>query len=312
MVTRAVSLLALAILAVAGALTSLSRLTGATVLHTRVMAYEVVDYGSADIHLLDLRRGQTLNLNRGSNWTDTSPAWSPDGARIAFASNRDGITGIYVMDVSGSDLHRVTASDESGLLPAWSPDGTRIAYTAVRQGGIGDIAVIDLNQPDQPPINLTNSDAFDSEATWSPDGSTIAFRSDADGSEDIWIMNADGSNPRNLTNSPETTETAPAWSPDGTRLAYAAKTGFQIRLYVVDLAADGAITQLTDFRFDNWRTLSRVRRIAWSPDGQAIAFQLDYDTNAYGIFVIDLADGRRQAVPDSRAIYRAPAWHPMH
>ena len=72
-----------------------------------------------------------------NNAWDIHPAWSPDGTRIAFATDRDGIDEnfeIYVMDADGSNQTRLTNNDAVDLLPAWSPDGTRIVFTSERDG----------------------------------------------------------------------------------------------------------------------------------------------------------------------------------
>ena len=71
---------------------------------------------------------------------DTDPAWSPDGTRIAFGSNRDGDRDIYVMDADGGNVQQLTDDPESDRDPAWSPDGTRIAFTRN-----GDIYVMDAD-----------------------------------------------------------------------------------------------------------------------------------------------------------------------
>ncbi len=175
---------------------------------------------------------------------DRDPDWSPDGKRLAFS--RDGV--IHVMSADGTELR----SFEDGFNPDWSPDGNRIAYDngsrtfvfepdgVAGRRFVGDgtapawspdgawIAVDDLvtqNQTDiflmsgsgQDRVNITdNAMRADREPAWSPDGSRIVFRrlnrSESTG-YDIWVMDADGSNPTELlaTLGPQT---APVWLPD--------------------------------------------------------------------------------------------------
>ena len=86
-----------------------------------------------------------------------------------------------------------------------------------------------LTRPDTlQPLQLTNNSGFDSRPVWSPDGTKIAFqRAAVMGQTDIWVMNADGSNPVNLTNTLNQTESeqSPAWSPDGSRIAFVSTSG---------------------------------------------------------------------------------------
>ena len=117
--------------------------------------------------------GQTRLTNNSSG--DRAPAWSPNGSKIAFSSNRGrGGSGIYVMKSDGSGQNTVTdipASDE----PAWSPDGAKIIFTSNRYGST-DIYVMNANGSGQ--TNLTNNPAIDNAPAWSPDGAKIAFTSD--------------------------------------------------------------------------------------------------------------------------------------
>jgi Tol biopolymer transport system component len=95
--------------------------------------------------------------------TDLAPAWSPDGTRIAFASDRDGQSDIYVMNVDGSGVTRLT--DVLATKPAWSPDGTRIAFVSNRDGN-NDVFV--MNADGSGAINRTNNDVQDGGPAWAP------------------------------------------------------------------------------------------------------------------------------------------------
>ena len=172
---------------------------------------------------------------------DHSAAWSPDGRKIAFVSSRDdGDLGtedvrpegadIYVMNPDGSGVARLTEPDERGTgngQPVWSPDGSIIAFVSYRdRGARGDIFVMNANGLGQ--TNLTNAGGSSlsiSSPVWSPDGTTILFRS-VEGpiggkEEDIWIMNADGSNQTNLTAaSGAFINSNPVWSADGTEIVF--------------------------------------------------------------------------------------------
>jgi Tol biopolymer transport system component len=153
-----------------------------------------------------------------------SPAWSPDGTKIAFASSRDTashVSHIYVMDPNGTNVIQLTNAAGDDALPAWSPDGTKIAFASDRDGN-DEIYVMNANGSGQ--VNLTNHAGSDLAPVWSPDGTKIAFHSDREINYAIWVMNADGSNPVRLTNPTGDPGTGgaenPSWSPDGTRILY--------------------------------------------------------------------------------------------
>jgi len=120
---------------------------------------------------------------------DGVPAWSPDGQRIAFESDRDGDREIYVMNADGSGVTRLTDHDAPDALAAWSPDGQRIAFMSARDG---DFDIYVMNADGSGVTRLTDNDAVDWAPDWSPDGQRIAFMSARDGDFDIYVMNAAG------------------------------------------------------------------------------------------------------------------------
>jgi TolB protein len=223
---------------------------------------------------------------------DDSPAISPDGTRIAFLTARHDPNPrfpnlkyeLYIMELDGSNPHRLTTSEAAEDHPAWSPDGSWILFDADYDAdGFAEIYTI---QPDGSNLTrLTSNAANDQFADWSPDGSQIAFSSDRNGNCDIFVMNTDGSNQRPLTDSPDW-ELFPAWSPDGTRIAFNGLVPNSRNTDVFVMNADGSnVRQLTDSpRFDENPT--------WSPDTGQIAFQTDRDGN-FEIYLMN-ADGTDQ------------------
>ena len=182
--------------------------------------------------------GQTVRRLTKHPQYDASPAWSPDRQKITFMSFRDeherqgrvGITGdIWVMNPDGTNPINLTQSPERwDRSPSWSPDGKQIIFGSAGffKGVVrSDIWVMDADGGNR--RNLTNDDAIDVNPDWSPDGKQIAFSSnrdedgekDPDANKDIYVMNADGTNPINLTNHPAR-DSGPAWSPDGKQIAF--------------------------------------------------------------------------------------------
>jgi Tol biopolymer transport system component len=148
---------------------------------------------------------------------DQTPAWSPDGTKIAFGSRRD-LDDIYVMDADGGNVRRLTTDFATEYSPTWSPDGSKIAFVSDRDGN-NEIYVMNADGTDQ--RRLTNYPGSDDEPAWSTGGTRIAFNSPRDGCfKEVYVMDAaDGGNVTKLV--PGCVFSADAsWSPDGTKVAF--------------------------------------------------------------------------------------------
>jgi hypothetical protein len=159
---------------------------------------------------------------------DGAPAWSPDGSKIAFETDRDGNFEVYVMNADGSGQTNTSDNLADDRFPAWSPDGLKIAFQSLRDG---NYEIYVMNADGNVQTNLSSNPAMDFRPDWSPNGSKIAFASTRDAPDqspcddtggcnwEVYVMNADGSNPTNLTNNPAIDFT-PAWSPDGSKITF--------------------------------------------------------------------------------------------
>ena len=145
---------------------------------------------------------------------DQNPAWSPDGTRIAFQSRREGNWEIYVMNPDGTGQTRLTINPNSDERePTWSPDGTMIAFSSTQDGGSPEIYAMNANGAEQRRLTNDPDNRADTFPTWSPDGSKIAFASEGgriNAPFDIYVMNADGTSPTNISNSPAD-DMQPSW-----------------------------------------------------------------------------------------------------
>ena len=139
------------------------------------------------------------------------PVWSPDGSKVLFSSTSNGNYEIYVVNADGSSVTRLTNNSAYDLRPAWSPDGTKIAFDSDRDGNTAANTGIYVMNADGSGVTRLTDPGGDDGPAWSPDGSQIAFT--RRGGE-IWVVNADGSALRNLTNN-LAFDFAPAWRPRG-------------------------------------------------------------------------------------------------
>jgi Tol biopolymer transport system component len=255
----------------------------------------------SNLNDLDARQASLSWLSyAAARYSDSEPAWSPDGARIAFVSDREDNSEIYVVNTDGSgqtNLTRNTAYDNN---PVWSPDGARIAFASHRDGN-DEIYMMNADASGQ--TNLTRNTAHDNNPAWSPDGARIAFYSYRDGNDEIYVMNADGSGQTNLTRN-TAYDNNPVWSPDGTQIAFESISHSNFEIHVMNADGSGQ-TNLTNLSNSNFSP-------AWSPDGTRIAFQSSRSTSdgPGDIYVMD-ADGSgptnltRNAADDN-----SPAWSP--
>ena len=161
-----------------------------------------------------------------------SPAWSPDGRRLAYVSFENKKPVVYVHSLQDGKRQVAANFKGSNSAPAWSPDGARLAVSLSRDGG----SQIYLVNPDGSNVRrLTQSGGIDTEPVFSPDGQTLYFTSDRGGSPQIYRMPASGGEAQRVTFE-GTYNVSPRISPDGKVLAYIARNGGKFQVATLDLA----------------------------------------------------------------------------
>ena len=195
-------------------------------------------------------------------------------AQIAFVSQRDGNPEIYVMDVDGKNQRRLTNHPDNDLSPSWSPDGKRIVFFSNRDGHVHVIHGLPAYE--------------------------------------IYVMDADGGNPQNLTNNPFD-DRNPSWAPDGKRIVFQSNRDKDnpqnYEIYVMD--ADGGNQQnLTE-------NPNEDQYPSWSPDGKRIVFSSAREGHFIGefgitdeIYVMDVDGGNQQRLTENRQNDWFPSWSP--
>jgi TolB protein len=148
---------------------------------------------------LDGSRARQLTDGSGVVW---GSRWSPDGKRIVF-SDRDaqGLLQVFVMNADGSGRHQVTrpASGEQSQMPAWSPDASKLAVQAGVRGQPAHIWTVDAVTGAARQLGAHAQPYDDEVPAWFPDGKRIAYQSTRTGRMELWVMNADGSETRQIT-----------------------------------------------------------------------------------------------------------------
>ena len=260
---------------------------------------------------------------------DADPRWSPDGAQLAFTSNREGkAMQLYVMPLAGGEPRQLTSLKEDVTQPAWSPDGSTIAFVARVPDAAYDEEDDKRRQPRRftrlqykldnvgwtgdrrqhlftvkadgngEPIQLTEGDFEDSGPAWSPDGATLAFVSargpdwDIEPVSDVYLVAAEGGAPRRLTHGGGSIDGV-SWSPHGARLAAQRYPGVfddpKHTQIAIVDAGSGDIELLTTDLDRNCGSYPQLREPLWDGDDVVFALEDHGNTHLYRV----AADGSR-------------------
>lgn len=206
----------------------------------------------------------------------------PADQPILFSANREGNEDIYKMSVDGNNQQRLTDATESDSQAKWSPDGKKIVYTRQAAVGSGLLQIWIMRADGSQKILLSEPNVSSTQPQWSPDGRTIAFvRRESGGKDQIWSMNADGTNKTRLTMSETKNDYLPRWSPDGSRIAFGRCDDTYLLCDLAVVRTTGGLPETSILAITDTSAGA-----VWTPDGVQIIFAVktgDIGTNIFSI-----------------------------
>ncbi len=225
-----------------------------------------------------------------------SPAWSPDGKKLAYVSFERKTAAIYIQTLASGERVKVAEFPGINGAPAWSPDGTRLALTLSKDGS-PDIYVLNLSS--RALTKLSKSMAIDTEPSWSPDGSSIVFTSNRGGNPQIYVVSSQGGQEKRLTFSGGYNASA-SFSADGRSLVMVQGSGNNYRIAVMDMGTH-AVNVLTSGPSDE--------SPSFAPNGSMILYAAKKGSVGF-LSAVSLDGKMQQKIVFNSGEVREPSWAP--
>ncbi|MCB9379037.1 MAG: PD40 domain-containing protein [Holophagales bacterium] len=246
----------------------------------RMIVYASAASGNLDLYLLRVGGDRAIRLTDDPA-DDNQAAFSPDGGRIAFRSEREG-GGLFVMGATGESVRRVT---DAGFDPTWSPDGKRLAYATeetvdpVSRDTKSELWIVEIDTGRK--TRLLPGDAV--QPTWSRQGDRIAYWANTDGQRDLWTVAAGGGEPVAVTQD-VATDWSPEWSPDGRWLYFSSDRGGSFNLWRIPIdPATGGTAGVPQPVTTGVRGMAYARFAADGSRLAAMAYERTYEQTIYDV-----------------------------
>jgi len=249
------------------------------------------------------KQKQITNLKDGA----CQPDWSPDGTRLVIISpcrNRQDLykgSSLFLMNADGTGLTPLASSPGGDFEPAWSPDGKRIAFTSIRTNNIPYIYLYDLQT--NLASRVTKTSTNERHPAWSLDGKYLAFDSTRLGTSQVWVMNSNGTDPREFSTLANGVSFKPDFSPVGATICFL--QGSKLPWIVVKQFPADSTTQ--EFTISDFRPVIDVH---YSKDGNWLVFAGQKDSN-FDIFILTSVTGANLTrLTSEQAEDFNPVWQP--
>lgn len=235
----------------------------------------------------------------GTPYFKTTPAFSPDGGKIAYSAYVDGKQGIWIMSIEEGESNSSVLTDVvAGVHPSWSPDGKRLVFHALTESREppyfkSEIFIVDVEEKKPQPIGEGYN------PSWSPKGDKIAYVYQ----RNLWVMDVNGENKERLTE--KGYNDYPSWSPDGKKLVFFSDNDIKI----LDLQTK-KITSLTNSDWNGYPS--------WSPKGDKIVFVSTRDklseekssSRQYDLWIMNPDGTNLQPLTNNKFRESFPSWSP--
>ncbi|MDF1577354.1 MAG: hypothetical protein P1P81_02805 [Desulfobulbales bacterium] len=218
--------------------------------------------------------------------------------KISFVAEKNGVKEIYLTDIFGDELRRVTKHHKIAVSPRFTPDGRFLSYTSYHSGN-PNLYLTELAQ-DKTTTPISRREGLNMAPAWTPDGEAMAITLSSGGSPDLFLIGRDGEMIRQLTRNAGI-NVSPSWSPDGRKLAFVSDRSGTPQIYVMDIK-NNSVRRLT--YLGNYNSTP-----AWSPKGDQIAYSGYYE-NRYHIFLIPAEGGRPTRLTRTLGDHESPSWSP--
>ncbi len=272
------------------------KLTGERGIFSTRIAYVVKSTGRYELQIADAD-GNGAQVALASREPIISPAWSPDGSRLAYVSFEAKKPVVYVHDLASGRRHVVANFKGSNSAPAWSPDGRKLAVVLTKNGN-SQLFLVNVDGSGVAP--LASSSGIDTEPQFSPDGEFIYFTSDRGGSPQIYRQPAAGGTAQRVSFEGNY-NVSPRLSPDGKSLTFVTRDSGRFRVAIMDLN-----TRQTQVLTDTAKDESP----SFAPNGRMILFATE--VGGRGVLAAVSTDGRvKQRLSVQAADVREPAWGPF-
>jgi eukaryotic-like serine/threonine-protein kinase len=271
--------------------------------------------GIPQIYLMNTD-GSQLTVLTSTDTGACQPAWSPDGTQLVFISpcrargdfyeSAYPDASLYLMNVDGTGLSKLTPGPEANFDPAWSADGTRIAFTSLRDGH-KQIYLLDVNSRVETRLTNTSPEIETSEPTWSPFGNQIAYVVKRVGAYQIWTMSDTGKDNAQLVRSGQNLwDFLPDWSPDGTTILFSQRNTGLSRPWLMTINLENRDQGPARLNFP-----TPIEDVEYSPDSVWLVFEgMDVEANR-DIYLISKAGGNLTRLTNDTRVDFDPTWRPV-